>query len=151
MSVLFLFLLPFVFFNSLSFIDSLIPIANRNESEIGDGFKYISEQVSHHPPVSACHSTGTVGWEYYTALEVKNAFKGKDMEVYPQGTSHVKFPNGDHITYKRATTCVRNIIVGKMWVDNVGLFLLSLLLFFLLASCLSSFFLSFFFFSFFGF
>ena len=88
--------------------------------DIGEGVRYFSEQVSHHPPVSACHSIGAIGWEYSTTLDVKNAFKGKDMEVYPQGTSHIRFPNGDHFTYKRATTCVRNIIVGRMWVDNVS-------------------------------
>jgi len=88
--------------------------------EIGEGVKFVAEQVSHHPPVSACYMQGNTGWEYYTTLDVKNAFKGKDMEIYPQGISHVRFANGEHITYRRVTTCARNIIVGKIWVDNYG-------------------------------
>jgi len=95
------------------------PIAYKRD-DIGEGFRFLGEQVSHHPPVSACHSIGVLGWEYSTTLDVTSGFRGKDMEIYPQGISHVRFPNGDHITYKRVTTCVRNIIVGKMWVDNVA-------------------------------
>jgi len=89
-------------------------------TDIGRGFKFVAEQVSHHPPASACHTSGNAGWAYATNLQVKTAFRGKDFEIYPQGMSHITFANGEHITFSRPVTAVHNIIVGKMWVDTYG-------------------------------
>ncbi|CAF0778440.1 unnamed protein product [Rotaria sordida] len=37
------------------------------------------------------------------------------------GYSHLVFKNtGNHFTWKKVTTLVNNIIVGKLWIDNVG-------------------------------
>jgi len=48
-------------------------------------------------------------------------FRGKYLSVTPTGYTHVKFKNsGNHYTYKKATTTVHNIIVGKLWIDNHG-------------------------------
>ena len=40
------------------------------------GFKYISEQVSHHPPISAAHANGT-GWEWEQVLRIRSKFWGE--------------------------------------------------------------------------
>ena len=55
------------------------------------GFKYVSEQVCHHPPVSAFH----VSAERYTfqgCVNPKLKFWGKSVEVTPKGlvTLHLK-------------------------------------------------------------
>ena len=48
-------------------------------------------------------------------------FRGKYLSVTPTGFTHVKFKNtGHHYTYKKVTTTVHNIIVGKLWIDNHG-------------------------------
>jgi len=37
------------------------------------------------------------------------------------GYSHLIFKNtGNHFTWKKVTTLVNNIIVGKLWIDNVN-------------------------------
>jgi len=37
------------------------------------------------------------------------------------GTIHCVFPSsGNHYTWKKVTTTVHNIIVGKLWIDQVG-------------------------------
>jgi hypothetical protein len=84
--------------------------------------RMLCEQVSHHPPVSASHAIGTDGsWTYSTTCEVRNKFWGKSVEVFPHGMCHIRIPRyNDHITYQKATTCVHNILVGKMWIDNYG-------------------------------
>ncbi|KAF6001579.1 hypothetical protein F1559_003634 [Cyanidiococcus yangmingshanensis] len=84
--------------------------------------RVLCEQVSHHPPVSASHAIGADGsWTYSTTCEVRNKFWGKSVEVFPHGMCHVRIPKyGDHITYQKATTCVHNILVGRMWIDNYG-------------------------------
>ncbi len=37
------------------------------------------------------------------------------------GYSHLIFKNtGNHFTWRKVTTLVNNIIVGKLWIDNVS-------------------------------
>jgi len=37
------------------------------------------------------------------------------------GAVHLKIPEfGDHFTWNRATLCIHNVVVGKVWVDNYG-------------------------------
>lgn len=52
------------------------------------GFKFISEQVSHHPPISAgyCESKN---YKYWANTNVKTQFWGKSMEFKPLGVAHL--------------------------------------------------------------
>lgn len=88
----------------------------------GKGVRFLSEQVSHHPPISACYAEGTGGsWKYYNAIEVKNKFWGKSLEVFPTGLNHIEIPKyGDHYVLEQVTACVHNIVVGRLWLDNYG-------------------------------
>lgn len=88
----------------------------------GKGLRFVSEQVSHHPPISACHAEGAGGsWKYYNAMEIKNKFWGKSLEIFPTGLNHVEIPEyDDHFVFEQVTTCVHNIVVGRMWLDNYG-------------------------------
>lgn len=88
----------------------------------GNGVRFIAEQVSHHPPVSACYAEGSGGlWKYYNAIEVKNKFWGKSLEVFPTGLNHIEIPKyGDHYVLEQITSCVHNIVVGRLWLDNYG-------------------------------
>lgn len=79
----------------------------------------VAEQVAHHPPTSAVHVAGN-GWTYHTAHEIKNRFKGNSLEVWPEGPVHLRFHDGDHFVYEQARTYVHNIILGELWLDNVG-------------------------------
>lgn len=90
--------------------------------EKGNGVRFISEQVSHHPPISACYAEGSAeSWKYYNAIEVKNKFWGKSLEVFPTGLNHIEIPKfGDHYVLEQVTACVHNIVVGRMWLDNYG-------------------------------
>ena len=82
-------------------------------------FRLVAEQVAHHPPISAIHASGD-GWTYHTAHEIKNRFRGNSLEVWPEGNVYVTFDDGDHYVYEQAHTYVHNIIVGGLWLDNVG-------------------------------
>jgi hypothetical protein len=43
------------------------------------------------------------------------------MQVLCNGVAHLKIPKfGDHITWNRATLCIHNVVVGKLWIDNYG-------------------------------
>lgn len=88
----------------------------------GNGMRFVAEQVSHHPPVSACYAEGSgASWKYHNTVEIKNKFWGKSLEIFPSGLNHIEFPeHGDHYVYSQITSCVHNIVVGRLWLDNYG-------------------------------
>ncbi|CAI5445493.1 unnamed protein product [Caenorhabditis angaria] len=84
------------------------------------GWKSITEQVSHHPPAAAHHAIGR-GWTMYQDFTMTSRFRGKYLSVIPVGYTHVVFDESkNHYSYRKITTTVHNIIVGKLWIDNHG-------------------------------
>lgn len=66
------------------------------------GFRYISEQVSHHPPISVCHCEGQ-HYSFWAEINVKTKFWGKSFEVHPHGDSHLMLKGSAHSTHFCAT------------------------------------------------
>ncbi|XP_029159626.1 oxysterol-binding protein 1 isoform X3 [Nylanderia fulva] len=84
------------------------------------GWRAISEQVSHHPPMLAQHCEGKK-WRCWQEFTMASKFRGKYLQVIPLGTAHLEFNHGQqHYTWRKVTTTVHNIIVGKLWVDQSG-------------------------------
>ncbi|XP_036422875.1 oxysterol-binding protein-related protein 3a [Colossoma macropomum] len=84
------------------------------------GFRFISEQVSHHPPVSACHCESK-NFTLWQDVRWKNKFWGKSMEILPMGTIHIELPRfGDHYELNRVTSCIHNILSGQRWIEHYG-------------------------------
>ncbi|XP_015115191.1 oxysterol-binding protein 1 isoform X1 [Diachasma alloeum] len=84
------------------------------------GWKAISEQVSHHPPMLAQFCEGKT-WRCWQEFTMASKFRGKYLQVIPLGTVHLEFnTNKNHYTWRKVTTTVHNIIVGKLWVDQSG-------------------------------
>lgn len=84
------------------------------------GWKSIAEQVSHHPPMLAMHVDGR-GWKIWSEFSISSKFRGKYLQVTPIDISHLEFEaTGHHLTFKKVTTTVHNIIVGRLWIDNHG-------------------------------
>ena len=84
------------------------------------GWRSVTEQVSHHPPVAAIHVEHEK-WTYYFDFSMRTKFRGKYLQVFPQGYSHfVVKRTGHHYTWNKVSTTVQNIIVGKLWVDLSG-------------------------------
>ncbi|XP_050355822.1 oxysterol-binding protein-related protein 6-like isoform X4 [Nymphalis io] len=84
------------------------------------GFRFVAEQVSHHPPISACHAESP-RWIFWQDARIKTKFWGKSMEFQPAGRVHVKLlTTGDHYSWNKVTTCVHNLFGGQRWVDQYG-------------------------------
>ncbi|CAK9800530.1 Oxysterol-binding protein 1 [Anthophora quadrimaculata] len=84
------------------------------------GWRAISEQVSHHPPMLAQHCEGRK-WRCWQEFTMASKFRGKYLQVIPLGTAHLEMVGGtQHYTWRKVTTTVHNIIVGKLWVDQSG-------------------------------
>ncbi|KAI6191661.1 Oxysterol-binding protein [Aphelenchoides bicaudatus] len=84
------------------------------------GWWSFAEQVSHHPPSTAHHAEGRK-WIMCQDFTMTSRFRGKYLSVTPTGYTHIKFKNsGNHYTFKKVTTTVHNIIMGRLWLDNHG-------------------------------
>uniref|UniRef100_A0A8D0F398 Oxysterol-binding protein n=1 Tax=Strix occidentalis caurina TaxID=311401 RepID=A0A8D0F398_STROC len=84
------------------------------------GFRFISEQVCHHPPISACHaeSDNFIFWQG-GYMRWKNKFWGKSLEIVPVGTVNVQL-TGDHFEWNKVTTCIHNVLSGPRWIEHYG-------------------------------
>lgn len=95
-------------------------------------FRLISEQVSHHPPISACNAE-SVKWDYYGENAVDSQFKGRSFDFKHLGkmfcnirpdsgviTSAGKTVQQEVYSWKKVNTSVVGIIMGNPTVDNYG-------------------------------
>ncbi|XP_039662892.1 oxysterol-binding protein-related protein 3 isoform X3 [Perca fluviatilis] len=84
------------------------------------GLRFVAEQVSHHPPISACHAESK-NFIFWQDVRCKNKFWGKSMEIVPVGTTHVTLPGfGDHYEWNKVTSCIHNILSGQRWIEHYG-------------------------------
>lgn len=104
------------------------------------GYRYLSEQVSHHPPISACWADAP-NWYYYGEVDAQNKFAGKSFEIRPTGVAHadlilpkdavgegVDYPEVEdgtgrvveHYSWKKVTTNVSGFILGSPTIDHYG-------------------------------
>ncbi|XP_051784876.1 oxysterol-binding protein-related protein 1 isoform X2 [Erpetoichthys calabaricus] len=86
------------------------------------GFRLISEQVSHHPPVSAFHAEGLKNdFVFHGSIYPKLKFWGKSVEAEPKGIITLELlKHNESYTWTNPTCCVHNIIVGKLWIEQYG-------------------------------
>uniref|UniRef100_A0A8C6GLT2 Oxysterol-binding protein n=1 Tax=Mus spicilegus TaxID=10103 RepID=A0A8C6GLT2_MUSSI len=86
------------------------------------GFRLISEQVSHHPPISAFHAEGLNNdFIFHGSIYPKLKFWGKSVEAEPKGTITLELlDHNEAYTWTNPTCCVHNIIVGKLWIEQYG-------------------------------
>ncbi|RXN29295.1 oxysterol-binding -related 1-like isoform X1 [Labeo rohita] len=86
------------------------------------GFRWISEQVSHHPPVSAFHAEGMKNnFMFHGSIYPKLKFWGKSVEAEPRGIITLELPlHSEAYTWTNPTCCVHNIIMGQLWIEQYG-------------------------------
>lgn len=95
----------------------------------GGGIRHISEQVGHHPPVTAFHceslrldeSSGGPTFVFSGGVEPKTKFKGTRVDAVPHGLLTVRTaPHGDCFEWRKVNTSLENMIVGTQYLDNWG-------------------------------
>ncbi|XP_027146083.1 oxysterol-binding protein-related protein 1 isoform X1 [Larimichthys crocea] len=86
------------------------------------GFRWVSEQVSHHPPVSAFQAEGLKeDFIFHGSIYPKLKFWGKSIEAEPKGLITLELPKyNEAYTWTNPTCCVHNIIVGQLWIEQYG-------------------------------
>ncbi|XP_037776656.1 oxysterol-binding protein-related protein 6-like [Penaeus monodon] len=90
------------------------------------GFRFVAEQVSHHPPVSACYAK-SCNFTFWQDVRIKTKFWGRSLEFQPTGKVHLVLRefldtgSEDHYEWNKVTTCVHNLFGGgQRWVDQYG-------------------------------
>ncbi|XP_054867456.1 oxysterol-binding protein 2 isoform X2 [Amphiprion ocellaris] len=85
------------------------------------GYRSLCEQVSHHPPAAAHHVISQRGWTLWQEITIASKFRGKYLSIMPLGAIHLHFhASGNHYVWRKVTSTVHNIIVGKLWIDQSG-------------------------------
>ncbi|XP_039666208.1 oxysterol-binding protein 1 isoform X1 [Perca fluviatilis] len=85
------------------------------------GYRSLCEQVSHHPPAAAHHAMSEKGWTLRQEITLASKFRGKYLSIMPLGSIQCLFDkSNNHYSWKKVTTTVHNIIVGKLWIDQSG-------------------------------
>lgn len=62
------------------------------------GYRYFAEQVSHHPPISACHCESDL-YTYWAEAHVQNRFRGNTLEIEPRGQFHLTLHPSKEVRY----------------------------------------------------
>ncbi|XP_058758245.1 oxysterol-binding protein-related protein 1C-like isoform X1 [Vicia villosa] len=83
------------------------------------GFRFISEKVSHHPTIVACHCEGT-GWKFWADSNLKSKFWGRSIQLDPVGILTLEFDDGEVFQWSKVTTSIYNLILGKLYCDHYG-------------------------------
>ncbi|XP_069550024.1 oxysterol-binding protein-related protein 2-like [Brachyistius frenatus] len=85
-------------------------------------FRLVSEQVSHHPPVSAFHAESLAGdFVFHGSIYPKLKYWGKSVEAEPKGTITLELLKyNEAYTWSNPYCCVHNIILGKLWIEQYG-------------------------------
>lgn len=84
------------------------------------GFRLISEQVCHHPPISACHAESD-NFCFWQDQRWKNKFWGKSLEIMPTGMVNVTLPKfGDHYEWNKVVTCIHNVFSQQRYLEHYG-------------------------------
>ncbi|KAL3625862.1 Oxysterol-binding protein-related protein 3C [Castilleja foliolosa] len=85
-----------------------------------DGISFISEQVCHHPPMSAGHAENE-HFTYDVTSKLRTKFLGNSLDVYPVGRTRVTLKrDGVVLDLVPPPTKVNNLIFGRTWVDSPG-------------------------------
>ncbi|GAB1289523.1 Oxysterol-binding protein 2 [Apodemus speciosus] len=85
------------------------------------GLRSLCEQVSHHPPSAAHHVFSKHGWSLWQEITIASKFRGKTSLSCHWGAIHLEFrASGNHYVWRKSTSTVHNIIVGKLWIDQSG-------------------------------
>ncbi|PRP89224.1 hypothetical protein PROFUN_02098 [Planoprotostelium fungivorum] len=85
-----------------------------------DGYKFLGEQVSHHPPIGACNATSP-HFDFFEESGVKSKFGGNSLNIETIGMRQLTLKKfNDHYTWSGIKTTAHNILLGEMWVDHYG-------------------------------
>ena len=86
-------------------------------------YRFFSEQVSHHPPITAFHCENS-NYEVFSQAGTTMRFNGRCILFAPKDRVYVvlklKDGSSEMYSFNLPATSVHNLIIGKMYVDIAG-------------------------------
>ena len=88
---------------------------------VGSNYKFLAEQVSHHPPFSAYILEGDTGYKMWSNTRIQPKFHGTYLSFTPTYDAYTELLKFEE-TYRMVppTMCVHNLILGKPYIDIGG-------------------------------
>ena len=84
------------------------------------GWKYVAEQVSHHPPISSTHCQSK-SFVHEQVFHAKIKFWGKSMEVHPEGYTRVTLPKyNETYQWNKIVMYVHNVMGASRKIEHYG-------------------------------
>ncbi|XP_058179222.1 oxysterol-binding protein-related protein 1C-like isoform X2 [Rhododendron vialii] len=78
------------------------------EAEYPDkGLRFVSEKVSHHPTIVACHCEGR-GWKFWGDSNLKSKFWGRSIQLDPVGVLSLEFDDGEVFQWSKVQGIVQD-------------------------------------------
>lgn len=93
------------------------------------GFRYVAEQVSHHPPIGAAYADSDY-WVWLRDARIRNSLSVSGMDVESNGLAILYLrrsfaetmpPSWERYTWNRVTMTVHNILSGTRWLEFSGI------------------------------
>ena len=92
-----------------------------------DQFRFLGEQVSHHPPISCFNVQGFDAaqeesiYEVHGEFELKSKFWGTTLNVFPAGRMELHLATtNERFVWNKACISIHNIVLGQLWLDFHG-------------------------------
>ena len=86
-------------------------------------YRFVSEQVSHHPPITAFHCE-SANYEVHASSSTTLKFNGRYAIFSPKDLVHInlRLVNGDLEIYSATLpdVSVHNLVLGKMYIEVSG-------------------------------
>ena len=83
-------------------------------------FRYVAEQVSHHPPVCASFAS-SAQWEVAQQAGVDTKFRPTKLKLVPSGGTRLKLVGHAEVyEWNKVVTCIEDVFNSKRWVDHYG-------------------------------
>jgi len=97
------------------------PLLGETFELVTPNFKFIAEQVSHHPPVSAFECQGTSGYKVWSNNRAKTRFTGKSLNLIPVYKVYVELPAHNELyEIQQPAVSAHNLIIGNVYLDLGG-------------------------------
>ena len=90
---------------------------------VTDKFRFIAEQVSHHPPITALECQGFSGYRVWSCNRGKTRFTGKCLSIAPMYKYYIELGpthNNEKYEIELPTISAHNLIIGTPYLDLSG-------------------------------
>ncbi len=97
------------------------PLLGETYELITPTFRYFSEQVCHHPPISAFHCNGS-NYEIFSQSAPINKFNGRSLTIQYPNRVYIKLtkPYTEMYSCELPNSSANNLLIGTPYIDIYG-------------------------------